>query len=232
MTKAEDLMRREHHPAEHPEPPACGHVSHACITSIPAGTPDKPGAKDLTRRETPPPRTGPLRNGNPRGNPNLAPRCGARTRRGCPCRGPAMTNGRCRMHGGASTGPRTPEGLARLRAARTSHAPQIAEALAFNRTCRHLIQRANALLALAKTKAADPQTLLPSPAPPPAHKPRQPKHPIRRERPGPMRMPQRNKHANHRHSLSAPIDRHGGAPPTEPHQHETIRPNIRSGPNR
>ncbi len=84
-----------------------------------------------------------------------------------------MANGRCRMHGGASTGPRTAEGLARLRAARTRHAPQIAEALAFNRTCRQLIQRANTLLALAKAKAAerqaiDRQTLLPSlvPAPP------------------------------------------------------------------
>ena len=64
---------------------------------------------------------GPLRNGNPRGNPNLAPRCGARTRGGCPCRAPAMANGRCRMHGGRSTGPRTAEGLARIRAARTKH---------------------------------------------------------------------------------------------------------------
>jgi hypothetical protein len=30
------------------------------------------------------------------------PKCGATTRRGTPCRGPAMANGRCRMHGGAS----------------------------------------------------------------------------------------------------------------------------------
>ncbi|WP_304363861.1 HGGxSTG domain-containing protein [Jiella marina] len=35
-----------------------------------------------------------------------APRCGAHSRRtGEPCRAPAMTNGRCRMHGGRSTGP-------------------------------------------------------------------------------------------------------------------------------
>ena len=33
-----------------------------------------------------------------------SPRCGARTRSGMPCRSPAMTNGRCRMHGGASPG--------------------------------------------------------------------------------------------------------------------------------
>ena len=64
---------------------------------------------------------GPLRSGNPRGNPNLAPRCGARARSGLPCRAPAMKNGRCRIHGGKSTGPRTPEGLARLAAAHTTH---------------------------------------------------------------------------------------------------------------
>ncbi len=67
-------------------------------------------------------RTGPLRSGNPRGNPNLAPRCGAKARTtGCPCRAPTMPNGRCRMHGGKSTGPRTPEGFASLARARTTH---------------------------------------------------------------------------------------------------------------
>ena len=35
-----------------------------------------------------------------------------------------MPNNRCRMHGGKSTGPRTPEGLARIRATQTSpHEP-------------------------------------------------------------------------------------------------------------
>ena len=48
-------------------------------------------------------------------------RCGARTRAGTPCRSPAMRNGRCRMHGGLSTGPRTREGLARLSQVRTVH---------------------------------------------------------------------------------------------------------------
>ena len=33
-----------------------------------------------------------------------SPRCGARTRKGNPCRSPAMANGRCRMHGGTSPG--------------------------------------------------------------------------------------------------------------------------------
>src|SRR5271167_4829081 len=68
------------------------------------------------------PRTGPLRSGNPRGNPNLAPRCGAKARTtACPCQAPAMPNGRCRMHGGKSTGPRTPAGFASLARPRTTH---------------------------------------------------------------------------------------------------------------
>jgi hypothetical protein len=41
------------------------------------------------------------------------PRCGARTRKATPCQAPALPNGRCRMHGGLSTGPRTPEGRRR-----------------------------------------------------------------------------------------------------------------------
>jgi hypothetical protein len=57
-----------------------------------------------------------------------APRCGARTRRCTPCAGPAMTNGRCRMHGGASTGARTATGLERLRQAPLKHGRRGAEA--------------------------------------------------------------------------------------------------------
>ena len=49
-------------------------------------------------------------------------RCGAKTRKGKPCRAPAKQPvGRCKVHGGVSTGPRTKEGLARLTAARTTH---------------------------------------------------------------------------------------------------------------
>jgi hypothetical protein len=62
-----------------------------------------------------------LRNGNPPGDLSTIRRCGAQTRRGTPCAGPAMRNGRCRMHGGPSTGPRTPEGLDRSRKARWVH---------------------------------------------------------------------------------------------------------------
>ena len=50
------------------------------------------------------------------------PRCGAKCRDGTPCRAPAVwdkgrdrpVNGRCRMHGGLSTGPRTEEGRWRI----------------------------------------------------------------------------------------------------------------------
>lgn len=38
-------------------------------------------------------------------------RCGAHARTtGNPCQAKAMTNGRCKNHGGMSTGPKTPEG--------------------------------------------------------------------------------------------------------------------------
>lgn len=67
---------------------------------------------------------GQLRNGNPSGDLTTVPRCAARARSrgGQPCQAPAMHGKRrCRLHGGLSTGPRTPEGLARSRRARWKH---------------------------------------------------------------------------------------------------------------
>ena len=90
----------------------------------------------------PPPHSRPLRNGNPAGNPNLAPRCGAKNRAGCPCRAPAMPNGRCRLHGGKSTGPRTPKGIASRATANTRHGRQSAPKRAEKLYLRTLIQRA------------------------------------------------------------------------------------------
>ncbi|MFC4271830.1 HGGxSTG domain-containing protein [Sneathiella chungangensis] len=43
--------------------------------------------------------------------------CGAKTRQGTPCRAKALKNGRCRNHGGLSTGPKTLEGKERSLAA-------------------------------------------------------------------------------------------------------------------
>ena len=49
-------------------------------------------------------------------------RCLAKTRRSTECQRPAITgSGRCRLHGGRSTGPRTQEGRARISAANLKH---------------------------------------------------------------------------------------------------------------
>jgi hypothetical protein len=87
-----------------------------------------------------------LKNDNPPGNPINALRCGAETRRRTKCRAPAMPNGRCRMHGGASTGPRTPEGLARSRKANWKHGLYSAEAKAERRLVRQLLEDGRDLL--------------------------------------------------------------------------------------
>lgn len=42
--------------------------------------------------------------------------CQALTRRGTPCMALALENGRCRLHGGLSAGPKTEAGWARIRA--------------------------------------------------------------------------------------------------------------------
>jgi hypothetical protein len=50
------------------------------------------------------------------------PRCGAKRRNKAElCKAPSMANGRCRLHGGLSTGPRTPEGLIQSKQANLKH---------------------------------------------------------------------------------------------------------------
>jgi hypothetical protein len=78
---------------------------------------------------------------------HTAPRCGARRRDGQPCQGPAMPNGRCRMHGGKSTGPRTPEGLERSRKARWQHGHYTAAAKAARAEARASMRLLRWLLA-------------------------------------------------------------------------------------
>ena len=51
-----------------------------------------------------------------------------------------MRNGRCRMHGGKSTGPRTPEGLERSRRANWKHGYYSAKAEAARRDARQSIR--------------------------------------------------------------------------------------------
>jgi hypothetical protein len=65
-----------------------------------------------TKEEPHEPRRGWLKNGNPSGDFTKAPRCRAKTRRGSECQCPAMINGRWRLHGGLSTGPKTEAGMA------------------------------------------------------------------------------------------------------------------------
>ena len=99
-------------------------------------------------------RRGGLKNGNRSGDFSKAPACGARTRRGAPCRARAMANGRCRMHGGLSTGPRTAAGIERIRRARTIHGRRSTQARAERAVLRELIRRSRELLASLKGKSS------------------------------------------------------------------------------
>ena len=83
-----------------------------------------------------PPLGGSLKNGNPSGNPHGSPRCGAKAKStGLPCRAPGVKKeagryGRCRVHGGKSRGPATPDGLAQSRRAnwKTGYFSQVEKA--------------------------------------------------------------------------------------------------------
>ena len=99
------------------------------------------------------PNRGRLRNGNPSGDYLRAPRCGACTRAGTACRQPAMKNGRCRFHGGKSTGPRTAAGLANSRAARRTHGGYSAEIVDLHRAAAAHARRVRALVALRGDRA-------------------------------------------------------------------------------
>jgi len=72
------------------------------------------------------------------------PRCGARNRSGSPCARPCKPNGRCRLHGGLSTGARTPEGRERSRQARTIHGGYSAAAKEERRRLREFIRNSMA----------------------------------------------------------------------------------------
>jgi glucans biosynthesis protein len=59
--------------------------------------------------------------------------CGAKTRKGAPCRSPGMPNGRCRMHGGKSPG--APKGNKNA----WKHGYYSAESIAMRRALRALL---------------------------------------------------------------------------------------------
>ena len=58
-----------------------------------------------------------------------------------------MPNGRCRLHGGLSTGPRTPGGLARSRRSRWKHGARSARVRILLREARLQSRRTGALRA-------------------------------------------------------------------------------------
>ena len=64
-----------------------------------------------------------------------APRCLAKTRRKTLCQSPAMANGRCRMHGGKSTG--APKGNRNA----WKHGHYAAEAIEGRRLVRELVRQ-------------------------------------------------------------------------------------------
>jgi hypothetical protein len=128
-------------------------ITAASPATAPGAIVAMPGQAPLRGRD------GPLRNGNPRGDPNLAPRCGAKARSGLACRAPAMANGRCRNHGGKCTGPRTPEGLASLARAHTTHGDYGAAERATYRYRRTLIIRSRVLTAAEWLRAYLPPEL-------------------------------------------------------------------------
>lgn len=75
--------------------------------------------------------------------------CRARTRQGGECRHIAMANGRCRFHGGLSTGRRTAEGIESHREAVTVHGGRSQATRDFRRMVRHLRAEARRLVDLA-----------------------------------------------------------------------------------
>ncbi len=123
--------------------------------SLPAGNGlHRPFSEPAGPATLPPDRRGRLKNGNRSGDFLAARRCGARTRCGGACRQPAMPNRRCRMHGGLSTGPRTPEGLARSRRARLTHGGYSAHVRALRAEARAHGRRVRALVALMRARSA------------------------------------------------------------------------------
>jgi hypothetical protein len=102
-------------------------------------------------------RRGWLKNGNPPGDFSKAARCGAKNRRGTLCRCPAMPNGRCRLHGGLSTGPKTLAGIERIRRAVTKHGRYSNEARAERDSYRKLLQHCQEMLSSLNERSSAPK---------------------------------------------------------------------------
>jgi len=104
----------------------------------------KPRGRGMIKKNKAKPREkrrGWLKYNNPPGDFMKAPRCGAKTRKGMPCRAPSMKNGRCRLHGGKSTGPKSPEGIERIRQAHLKHGEYTKEAIASRKEFNALMKQ-------------------------------------------------------------------------------------------
>jgi hypothetical protein len=170
----------------------------------------RPFSQPAAAANLPSDRRGRLKNGNRPGDFLAASRCGARTRCGGACRQPAMANGRCRMHGGLSTGPRTPEGLARSRRARLTHGGYSARVRRLRAEARAHGRRVRALLALMNGRPSAGHGVDPSKTPrttpalmfPKVH------HRAHRDHRGPNPGPARaaRNHSSSVHSVSSVVD--------------------------
>jgi len=146
MAQSSKLLPASSFPAGHGVDPPSRSPFRRAKEGRSNSTPLRPGLP-LARR-------GRLKNGNPSGDFLTAPRCGAHTRCGASCRQPAMPNGRCRLHGGLSTGPRTAAGLARSRGARWKHGARSAEVTALRRAARAQFRRVRTVLVQMRAPSA------------------------------------------------------------------------------
>ena len=89
-----------------------------------------------------------INNGVKQGNPQNAPRCNAKAKStGKQCQAPAVRgNAKCRLHGGKSTGARTPEGLEKCRKANWKHGHYSLESKRIQFLFRALFREDNELL--------------------------------------------------------------------------------------
>jgi len=75
-----------------------------------------------------------------------AKKCGAKTRKSTACQSPAMKNGRCRMHGGKSTGARTKAGIEKIKKANFKNGLYTKEAVADRKIMGWLIRNSKELM--------------------------------------------------------------------------------------
>lgn len=79
-------------------------------------------------------------------NINNAKKCLATTKRSKTlCQAPAMKNGRCRLHGGKSTGVRTKKGLKKLKEVNYRNGCSTKEAIAYRKESREFLRLCNLL---------------------------------------------------------------------------------------